>query len=82
MAVGSENYFPSAELQPPPGCPYTVGTALTLQSLPHSGASSSMQILTVNIENDFLPFTHSQVLKVKLNNSTPDAPEPRSPKTL
>jgi hypothetical protein len=34
-----------------------------------------MQILTVNIENDFLPFTHSQVLKVKLNNSTPDDPE-------
>jgi hypothetical protein len=34
-----------------------------------------MGILTVNIENVFLPFTQSQVLKVKLNNSTLDDPE-------
>jgi hypothetical protein len=30
-----------------------------------------MRIFTVNIENVFLPFTQSQVLKVKLDNSTP-----------
>jgi hypothetical protein len=33
-----------------------------------------MRILTVNIEKVFLPFTQSQVLKVKLNNSAPDDP--------
>ncbi|KIM79354.1 hypothetical protein PILCRDRAFT_823604 [Piloderma croceum F 1598] len=34
-----------------------------------------MRMLTVNIENVFLPFTQSQVLKVKLNNPTSDDPE-------
>ena len=84
MAVGYEDNFLSAavldepfQLEPPPGRPYTVGTALTLQRLPHSEASSSTQSLIVNIEKVFLPFTQSQVLKVKLDNSSsmPDYPE-------
>ncbi|KAF8346293.1 hypothetical protein F5887DRAFT_1182194 [Amanita rubescens] len=60
---------------PPTGCPYTVGTTLTLQSLSHSGYSSPTKIFTVNIENAYIPFTQSQVLKVKLNNLTPGDPE-------
>ncbi len=60
---------------PPIGCPYTVGTTLTLQSLSHSGSSSPTKIFTVNIENAYIPFTQSQVLKVKLNNLTPGDPE-------
>lgn len=51
----------------PQRCPYTVGTNLTLQS--------PTKIFTVNIENAYIPFTQSQVLKVKLNNLTPGDPE-------